>query len=195
MGCNVSFMGAFVEDVWHLHLQCNFSKPIIFPFLFLSFFKDKLKATFLAWCRDNENVTQKYLAKMRSLAHHETPFLSVVKLRATALAWWPDDGNVIPLDTHDHDRPIHDETSYPTTNPLSILSFIHAGPPFLTDNCFICFFGDPRAKCMEGVYIGFYLLPNNNPSGPSTPSSHRMRGNPFLGQYTLKYQEIRKWGV
>jgi hypothetical protein len=29
--------------------------------------------------------------------------------------------------------------------------------------------------------------------GPSTPSSHRMRDNPFLGQYTLKSQEIRKW--
>jgi hypothetical protein len=25
------------------------------------------------------------------------------------------------------------------------------------------------------------------------PSSHRMRDNPFLGQYTLKSQEIRKW--
>jgi hypothetical protein len=40
---------------------------------------------------------------------------------------------------------------------------------------------------------GFYLLPNINPSGPSTPSFHRMRDNPFLGQYTLKSQEIRKW--
>jgi hypothetical protein len=27
----------------------------------------------------------------------------------------------------------------------------------------------------------------------STPSSHRMRDNPFLGQYTLKSKEIRKW--
>jgi hypothetical protein len=40
---------------------------------------------------------------------------------------------------------------------------------------------------------GFYLLPNINPYGPSTPSSHRMRDNTFLGQYTLKSQEIRKW--
>jgi hypothetical protein len=46
----------------------------------------------------------------------------------------------------------------------------------------------------SGRFIqGFYLLPNINPSGPSTPSSHRMRENPFLGQYTLKSQEIRKW--
>ena len=49
-------------------------------------------------------------------------------------------------------------------------------------------------KHLEELYIGFYILPNNNPYGPSTPSSHRMRDNPFLGQYTLKYQEIRKWG-
>jgi hypothetical protein len=40
---------------------------------------------------------------------------------------------------------------------------------------------------------GFYLLPNINPSGPLAPSSHRMRDNPFLDQYTLKSQEIRKW--
>jgi hypothetical protein len=68
------------------------------------------------------------------------------------------------------------------------------GPPFLKDKCFIAFLGDPWDKHLEGSYIGFYLLPNINPSGPSTPSSHRMRDNPFLGQYTLKYQEIRKWG-
>jgi hypothetical protein len=40
---------------------------------------------------------------------------------------------------------------------------------------------------------GFYLLPNINPSRPLAPYSHRMRDNPFLGQYTLKSQEIRKW--
>jgi hypothetical protein len=39
----------------------------------------------------------------------------------------------------------------------------------------------------------FYLLSNINPSGSSSPSSHRKRDNPFLGQYTLKSQEIRKW--
>jgi hypothetical protein len=167
-------------------------------FFILCFFhvlKDELKATVLAWCPDNDNVTHKYLVEMRRLARDETPFLSVVQLRATTLAWWPDDGNVIPLDTHDHDRPARDETSYPPTNPLSILSFILVGPPFLIDKCFIAFLGDPWAKHLEGLYIGFYLLPNNNPSGPSAPSSHRMRDNPFLGQYTLKSQEIRKWGV
>jgi hypothetical protein len=31
-GCSVSFMGSFVEGVWHLRLQCNFPKPIVFPF-------------------------------------------------------------------------------------------------------------------------------------------------------------------
>ena len=49
-------------------------------------------------------------------------------------------------------------------------------------------------KHLEGSYIGFYLLPNNDPFRPSYPSSHRMRDNPFLGQYTIKSQEIRKWG-
>jgi hypothetical protein len=68
------------------------------------------------------------------------------------------------------------------------------GPSFLKDKHFISFLGDPWVKHIEGSYIGFYLLPNINPSGPSTPSSHRMRDNPFLGQYTLKSQEIRKWG-
>jgi hypothetical protein len=30
------------------------------------------------------------------------------------------------------------------------------------------------------------------PSGPSTPSSHEMRDNPFLGQYTQKSQKVRR---
>jgi hypothetical protein len=46
----------------------------------------------------------------------------------------------------------------------------------------------------SGRFIqGFYLLPNVNPSGTLFPSSHNMRENLFLGQYTLKSQEIRKW--
>jgi hypothetical protein len=46
----------------------------------------------------------------------------------------------------------------------------------------------------SGRFIqGFYLLPNINPSRPSAPSSHRMRDNTFLGQYTIKSKEIRKW--
>jgi hypothetical protein len=49
-------------------------------------------------------------------------------------------------------------------------------------------------KNIEGSYIGFYILLKINPFGPSTPSSHRMRDNSFLGQHTLKAQEIRKWG-
>ena len=90
-----------------------------------------MKATILAWCPNNDNVTQKYLVEMRRLAHYEPPFLLVVQLRATTLSWWPDDGDVISLDTHDHDRLTHDETSYPPTNPLSIPSFILVGPLFL----------------------------------------------------------------
>jgi hypothetical protein len=97
----------------------------------------------MVWCPDNDSVTHKYLAEMGRLAHDETPFLSVVQLRATTPAWWPNDGNVISLDTHDHDRPTCDETSYPPTNPLSILTFILVGPPFLTEKRFITFLGDP----------------------------------------------------
>ena len=59
------------------------------------------------------------------------------------------------------------------------------GPAFLKDKRFIAFLGDPWSKHLEGLYIGFYLLPNNNPFGPSFRSSHRMRDNPFFGQYTL----------
>jgi hypothetical protein len=154
-----------------------------------------VKATILMWCLDNYSVTHEYFAEMRRLSHDETPFLSVVQLRATTLAWWLDDGNFIFLDNHDHDRLTYDEISYPPTNLLGIISFILVVPPFLIDECFIYLLGDIWEKHLEGLYIVFYLLPNNNPYGPSSPSSHRMRDNPFLGQYTLKSQEIRKWGV
>jgi hypothetical protein len=42
----MSFMGAFVEGVWHLCLQCTFSKPIFLPFfllIFLSCFKEQVE--------------------------------------------------------------------------------------------------------------------------------------------------------
>jgi hypothetical protein len=99
-----------------------FPSPSFFHSFFLSCFKDKLKATVLAWCPDNNSVTHKYFVEMRRLPRDETPFLSVVQLRATTLAWCPYDGNFIPLDTHDHDRLTRDET-YPPTNSLSIHLF------------------------------------------------------------------------
>jgi hypothetical protein len=108
---------------------------------FFHVLKDELKATSLVWCRDNDNVIHKYLVEMRRMARDETPFLSVVQLRATTLAWWPDDGNVISLDTRDHDKSARDETSYPLANPLSVLSFILVGPPFLIGKRFISFLG------------------------------------------------------
>ena len=95
-GCSVSFMGTFVEGVWYLRLQCTFSKPIVFPFFFHKF-KDKLKATGLAWCPDKDSVTHKSLVEMRRLARDETPFFSTMQLRATAMAWWPNNDNVILL--------------------------------------------------------------------------------------------------
>jgi hypothetical protein len=51
------------------------------PFAIICFFhvlKDKLKATILVWCLDNDNATHKYLAEMRRMDHDETPFLSIV---------------------------------------------------------------------------------------------------------------------
>jgi hypothetical protein len=69
-------MGAFVEGVWYLRLQCTFSKSIIFPFFHNV--KESLKAIALAWCPNNGNVTQKHLVEMRRLARDETPFLSAM---------------------------------------------------------------------------------------------------------------------
>jgi hypothetical protein len=59
-------------------------------FAILSFFhkfKERLKATALAWCPDNGSVTHKHLVEMRRLARDETPFLSTMQLRAITLAW------------------------------------------------------------------------------------------------------------
>jgi hypothetical protein len=111
---------------------CNaiFPIPSFFHSLFLSKFRDKLKATVLVWCPDNDNVTHNDLVEMRRLACDETPFLSSMQLRTIKLAWLQDYGNVIPLDIHDHDRPARDETSYPLTNPISIHNHYSCGSPF-----------------------------------------------------------------
>ena len=114
-------MGAFVEGIWCLHLQCTFSKPIFLPFFISYVLRNKLKAIVLAWYPNNNNVIHKYLTETKRLACDETPFLLVVYLRTTTLVWWPDDGNVILVNTHDHDRLARDETSHPPTNRLSIL--------------------------------------------------------------------------
>jgi hypothetical protein len=45
---------------------------------FFHVLRNALKATVLAYCPDNDNVTHKYLAKMRRLARDETPFLSTM---------------------------------------------------------------------------------------------------------------------
>jgi hypothetical protein len=50
-------------------------------------FKEKLKATALAWCLDNVSVTHKYVVEMRRLACDETPFLSTMQLGAITMAW------------------------------------------------------------------------------------------------------------
>jgi hypothetical protein len=50
-------------------------------------FKEKLKATDLVWCPDNDSATYKYLVEIRRLARNETPFLSAMQLRTITLAW------------------------------------------------------------------------------------------------------------
>jgi hypothetical protein len=108
----------------------NFPSPLFFHSLFLPCFRDELKENVLEWCLEDDNVTHKYFAEMGRLARDETPFLSVVQSRATTLSWWTNYGNVIPLDTHDHDKSTRSEISYPSTNPLIILSFYFCESPF-----------------------------------------------------------------
>jgi hypothetical protein len=50
-------------------------QAIIFFFHVL---RNELKANFLPWCQDNDIVTHKFLAQMKSMARDETPFLSVL---------------------------------------------------------------------------------------------------------------------
>jgi hypothetical protein len=59
------------------------------------------------------------------------------------LPWLGDQlgGSVISLHVHGHDRPAHDETSYPPTNAPSVL-FIR-GSPFLVEKRFNAFSGIP----------------------------------------------------
>jgi hypothetical protein len=64
-----------------------FPGPLFFHSSFLSYFKDKLKATFLAWCPYNDSVTHKHPVEMRRMAPNETPFLSTMQSISIALAW------------------------------------------------------------------------------------------------------------
>ena len=51
--------------------------------------------------------------KMIRLARDETPFPLAMQPKVTALAWRPDDGNVILLDTYEHNGSARNETSHP----------------------------------------------------------------------------------
>ena len=46
---------------------------------------------------------------------------------------------------------------------------------------------------IEGSWLDFIFF-QLQASWPSTPSSHEMRNNPFLGQYTWISQKVRRWG-
>jgi hypothetical protein len=57
----------------------HFFQPHYFSILCLFHnFKEKLNATDLAWCPNNDSVSHKYLVEMRRLARDETPFLSAM---------------------------------------------------------------------------------------------------------------------
>jgi hypothetical protein len=56
----------------------SFQAHLLVILYFFHVLRNELKATFLEWCPDNDNVTHKYLAKMKRLACNETPFLLVV---------------------------------------------------------------------------------------------------------------------
>ena len=47
-------------------------------------------------------------AEMRGLARDETPLPLATQPKVTALVWRPDDGNVIPLNTYDHNGSARD---------------------------------------------------------------------------------------
>jgi hypothetical protein len=53
-------------------------------------------------------------------------------------------------------------------------------------------FSIPLGKKYGRFIIGFYLFPTTFPFGNSTPSSHEMRYNAFLGQCTCKSQNMRR---
>jgi hypothetical protein len=78
-------MGAFVEGVCYLRRNAFFASPLFAILLFFHNFKGNLKATALAWCPNNGNVTHKHLVEMRRLARDETPFLLAMQLRVITL--------------------------------------------------------------------------------------------------------------
>jgi hypothetical protein len=154
-------MGAFVEGELPFVHNANFPSPFVFhsSYIFLSCFKELVGGHCHGLVSRYDCVIHKYLMEMRRLAHDETPFPLVMQLKATTLAWRSNDGNVIPLNTYDHDRSVCDETSYPPTNTLSIHYHSFCGSPISYRETFHCFLGDPWVKHLKGFMIRFYLFP------------------------------------
>jgi hypothetical protein len=69
----------------------------------------------------------------------------------------------MPLDIHGRDKSACEETSYLSTNLLSILYYIWV--PFLKDKRFIAFLGDPWVKHLEGLFKAFIFYPTSTPLG------------------------------
>jgi hypothetical protein len=80
-------MSAFVEGVAPSFAMKYFQAHRFSIILFISKFREKLKATVMAWCPDNYSVTHKHLVEIIRMARDETPFLSAMQLRAITMAW------------------------------------------------------------------------------------------------------------
>jgi hypothetical protein len=80
-------------------------------------------------------------AEMIRLARDETPFPLAMQPRVIALAWRPDNGNVILLDTYEHNGPARDETSHPLGWVL--FYYFSLGPFVSYREAFYCLLGDP----------------------------------------------------
>jgi hypothetical protein len=94
------------------------------------------------------------------------------------LPWFGDqiDGSVILLHTHGHNRPVRDETPYPSTNTLSV--YVSYGSFFLIEKLFTAFSGIPGRSISKVSTLDFNSCQLLLPSGPLAPFSDEVRYNP-----------------
>ena len=67
----------------------------------------------MAWWPKLTVLPTSIFAEMIRPARDETPFPLAMQPKVIALAWCPDSGNVIPLNTYEHNGSARDETSHP----------------------------------------------------------------------------------
>jgi len=94
------------------------------------------------------------------------------------LSWLDDQigGSVILLHAHGHNRLARDETSYPSTDTLSV--YVSYGSHFLTEKLFIAFSGIPGRSISKVSTLAFNSCQLLLPSRPLARSSHKARYNP-----------------